>query len=163
MTIDAEYAVDNLQDRQMVQIIGTELGDFTTRPSAVVLNDAPVTFQDTAIVRAGTVRNVNQRLVKARGITTGREAVIINPNLPDRLSVARVARDEATAAALAGEAINMTVGLNADWHDLMPGNTITVRLVRARFGAHVIRAFRIYGCQPDENAGMMRIVGRVLP
>jgi hypothetical protein len=161
--IDAEYAADNLQDRQMVQIIGSALGDFASRPSAAVTNDAPIALQDTALLQATSVRNVNQRNVKARGITSSREAVIINPDLPDRLAVARVARDEAVEATLARETISMTVGLAAPWDELMPGNIVTVRLPRARYGVGVIRPFRIYACQPDENEGQLRMVGRVLP
>jgi hypothetical protein len=161
--VDAEYAADNLQDRGMVQVIGSAEGNFFSRPSALVTNDSPIALQDTALVRATSVRNVNQRTVKGRGITTSRESVIINPDLPDRLSVARVARDEAIAATLAGETITLTVSLDARWKDLMPGNTVTVRLPRARYGEGVIRPYRIYACQPDENEGTMRMVGRVLP
>lgn len=161
--VDAEYSADNLHDRQMVQIIGTSIGEFATRPSAIVTNDGPVAYQDMAQIRATSVRNPNQRTVKGRSVTTSREAVIINPDLPDRLSVARVARDEAIAAAIAGEAIRMTVGPSAPLRDLMPGNTITVHLPNARYGSGVSRPFRIYGFQPDENQGPSNIIGKVLP
>ncbi len=162
--VDATYVADNLQDRQMVQVIGSSAGEFFSRPSALVTNDAPIAWQDTALIRATNVRNVKQRIVKSRaGVTRSRESVIISPDLPDRLSVSRVAREEATAATLASETIELTIALDSRWQKFMPGNIVTVRLPRARYGDGVIRPYRIYACQPDENEGQLRMVGKVLP
>lgn len=161
MIAGADYALDAINDRALVQVVGSS-GDFGSRPSAAAIDTGPLALQDTSLIRTSLPADASKRQVQRRGIATSREAVIRDTSLPDGLSVQRGAVETLRALIAGQETISVLVSPYADWSLLSPGNLITVRLPNLRFGEHVVRAFRILGIQPREERGVMELVGKVV-
>lgn len=157
MIASADYLIDAIGDAAIVRVVGST-GPFGDRPSAAAV-DGAAALQDIATVRVGTPAG---KTPQRRGIGTSRETVIRDASLPDGLSVQRKSLELLRSITSGAETLSVVVSRLADWSKLRPGNIVTVRLPRLRFGDHVVRRFRILGLQPREERGSMELLGKVL-
>jgi len=152
-----EYEFDALAQRQLVQIVGST-GEYGGRPSAAAVIDAPVTLQDLSTIQLP----IRSRRRQRRGVYTSREDAILEASLPDGLSVQRRATEDISLVIAGQETLTISVSAQANWSRLRVGNVVTIALPRVQAGGDFVRPFRIQAMQPDDEAGMCRLTGKVL-
>jgi hypothetical protein len=159
----ADYQFDAVSENKLVQIVGA-LGNFSTRPAAVAVFDGPVSYHaGLASVRIPVAADRSRRQAQRQGVTTAREVAVLEPTLTDGIAVQRRAHEAIRLAQFGAETMGVTATTETDWSLLRAGNIVTVRLGSMRFGDGVVRPFRIHGMQPNNEAGVVELIGKVLP
>lgn len=155
MIAQADYVSDLVSSSALVRVVG-DTGAFKDRPSATVVANGPLALQDTVLYRSALPAGSTP--IAYRGVTTARESVVVDANLPDSLSIQHRAIEELRAFMNGAETLSVVVSTAQLWDRYFIGDVVTVRL-----GAlGIVRAFRIYGMQPREDIGKMELVGKVL-
>lgn len=161
MIAQAEYRIDAINDNAVVQIVGSS-GEFRDRPSAAAQDSGALAQADTAKLAVRVPAGGTSKVIQRRGVATSRETVIRDASLPTSLAAQRRAVETLKASLYGQETISLTVSTNVDWSLVRAGNTVTVRVSGLRYGAGVVRPFRILGMQPQEDDGLCELVGTVL-
>lgn len=146
------YELDRLNEADQVTVVGAT-GTYAERPSASVNTD-------------GTTTDVTYKEPRKGGVKTAiiqRAVAIDDSAAQDQQSAAAVARAISAVQGNNAETIIISVTGNVDWSWFQIGNTVTARIPRVRLGAGFVTPFRVLGIQPDHEAGVMHLVGKVVP